>query len=1366
MSLDAAFGFQTPDARALAAIDSTKYPDTNKDMQQNMIRLNQFVDYIASYLQTMQKGIDKNNQDPIAQIQGMASDLLVLLGGGELLYGIDLGDLQYFLPAIGALLGFDTTTPFPINLFNAAEHFLLGYVVPLNSFGVVIEGIIDGWAEALGIDPAWIASINDLLDAFDGLESSVEDFLTSLENLLNIFGTDFPFISEIWHGITTLLGGLSLDSLGSLIDPAFKAVAPWIEELAQAVNQLNAFIESLSGGVTDLQGVLNFTSLFSSINFLPSSGTFDPIAAITSWLNSLIKPTNMLAFLSPDPTGATSAGVTGTIPLENLAMEAIGAVLGGAQSLIDAILEVFGYAPGSGTEDDVAQIFSNIYDLFGNPANFTEDIFNVGTAIQNFITDMLHPTNMLAPMDPVTSLINSLNIPGLDATKIVSGVLNLLQIPGLPGSQITSGTVAAANIAPLDASKVTTGVFPQSMVNITSIAASIITGTLNALQIPGLDATKIVSGIFGTGQIPNLPASQITSGTFLSSLIPGLDATKIISGIFGLGQIPGLPTSQITSGTFLPNIIAGSVGVPTFLAGLIPGLDASKITTGQFPQAMVNITSIAASIITGTLNALQIPGLDATKIVSGIFGQSQIPSLTSGWGGTIAGSLLNSAIAATNVPSLDASKITTGQFAQSMVNITSIAASIVTGVLGSGQIPGLDATKIISGIFGTAQIPGLPASQITSGTFGAGLIPVLDASKIGTGTFADAFVPGLANRVLTTVFQSKAQSAANLVIDPGFDNATVWANEPGVMDTAQKVNGTQSRRVTSNATVQSIALSACGGSGTGPIWAAQPGDVYYLELSVFPKATNVGGGNIGVIASIWDSTGVNSFNYVLNPYFGAPPASGTWTKLSGYLTIPAGYDGMIPYFTLNSDVPNGDQFYVDRAVCFRAVMKGMSPDLQSITDQITNSLLGYVGTTNPYNNSNIPVQSGVASARASMDSLYANFLNLTTQIQNILTNSSSVQNSQQSQVNIDFSSYANGALPNPPWTVVYTTLSGTPTSTIGVNGGNAGWTTLNNDGNRQATIVYNVAPTNTDYQLIKGSMANPPSGTPIGGSTNPALWAMGRVDSPSNPRNYVWAKAYCTGFLTYKCDIGYTAAGVDNNFQTGISLTWSTDITVVIGANGNPRRYQGYSGTTLVFDYTEAGTGSQIGAGFRYWGLRTVCVNGTYGAGDPGSVSSCSISDNAPPTVVGSGARITRVNTATVNFSASSNNVDFPNQFFDTQNEKSGDITAQTAAATLNRFTASIEGWYYTAMCVEPTSNNTGGGCSIGIKKNGTVYQAGQGARQSTPGVMYAGMVYLKANDYITPMYNNLDLGTVTMRGGTDGSRTWWVIVLLNKSLA
>jgi hypothetical protein len=455
MSLDAAFGFQSPDSKALAAIDSTKYPDTNKDMQQNMIRLNQFVDYIASYLQTMQKGIDKNNQDPIAQIQGMASDLLVLLGGGELLYGIDLGDLQYFLPAIGALLGFDTTTPFPINLFNAAEHFLLGYVVPLDSFGVVIEGIIDGWAQAIGIDQSWIDAINNLLDAFDGLETSVEDFLTSLESLLNIFGTDFPFIGNIWHAVTTIFSSLTLDDLGSLIDPAFKAVAPWIDELATAVNQLNAFIESLSGGVTDLQGVLNFTSLFSSINFLPSGG-FHPIPALTTWIQQTLAPTNQLAILTPD---ASSAGVTGLVPMENLAMELIGSAIGSAQEVIDAILSVFGFPPGSGTANDVDQVFTNIYAFLGNP-DLSNASMNVVTEIEKFITSMIQPTQLL--LDP-TSALNALNLFNIVPQNLLGfipyshvgdGNPNLLVNPSFNGVEsIQSNTVwlwdsSAGNTSP------------------------------------------------------------------------------------------------------------------------------------------------------------------------------------------------------------------------------------------------------------------------------------------------------------------------------------------------------------------------------------------------------------------------------------------------------------------------------------------------------------------------------------------------------------------------------------------------------------------------------------------------------------------------------------------------------------------------------------------------------------------------------------------------------------------------------------------------------------------------------------------------------------------------------------------------------
>jgi len=181
-------GYESQTTRQLAQINSTKYPDTNKDFEANITRLNTFVDYIAQYLQVMQKGVDQANQDAIGRVRDLAADLMVLLGGGQLLYGIDLGDLQYFLPALGAIFGFDSSKPLPVSLFEMAERFFLGYVVPLDAFAVVIIDIINGWATALGLDPDFVAALNEVMNELVLLGTNIGDILTALWNLLDIFG--------------------------------------------------------------------------------------------------------------------------------------------------------------------------------------------------------------------------------------------------------------------------------------------------------------------------------------------------------------------------------------------------------------------------------------------------------------------------------------------------------------------------------------------------------------------------------------------------------------------------------------------------------------------------------------------------------------------------------------------------------------------------------------------------------------------------------------------------------------------------------------------------------------------------------------------------------------------------------------------------------------------------------------------------------------------------------------------------------------------------------------------------------------------------------------------------------------------------
>lgn len=285
MTINPFGGYESQSTRGLQQIDSTKYPDTNKDFEANMVRLNQFVDYISQYLQTMQKGVDSANEDVIGKLHDFSADMSELFGGGEAIYGTDLGDLQYFLPALGAIFGFDATTPFPVNLINAVEQLFLGYIVPQDAWATAVDEQVDSWAIAANLDPDFINSLHELLDAFSGLSDDWNDLMTDISDLVNAIFTDpdspdESAFADLWNSITSLLSGLNISELGSIINPTLHSLAPWIEELATTVNQLDQVIQSWSGGVTNLEGILNFSTLFGWINFTPTTGnSFDPLAA-------------------------------------------------------------------------------------------------------------------------------------------------------------------------------------------------------------------------------------------------------------------------------------------------------------------------------------------------------------------------------------------------------------------------------------------------------------------------------------------------------------------------------------------------------------------------------------------------------------------------------------------------------------------------------------------------------------------------------------------------------------------------------------------------------------------------------------------------------------------------------------------------------------------------------------------------------------------------------------------------------------------------------------------------------------------------------------------------------------------------------
>jgi hypothetical protein len=345
----------------------------------------------------------------------------------------------------------------------------------------------------------------------------------------NLFKVNKNPLDQIDTGVEDVIGQKAAD-LGNEITQLLQALINKILGLGLG------FLQTGGGVLGTLDDIAKFFE--NTLAFLgelnPLSPTFNIADAARNFAQTILLPTNLVAGLVEDAT--VGLGLTGFVPIENLAMSEISAILGTAQAVIDAILATVGFVAGVGTATDVTHYFTDFLAMFANPA-LTSGGFNPATAVATFITDMITPTHLLAPLEQLVTgsfTVPPINVPGLDASKIVSGI------------------------------------FPQNMLDITSVPASTVTGILSPTNIPGLDASKIISGVLALALIPLLPASIITSGVFNAAQIPGLDASKIVSGVLGAAQIPALPAGwgKTIDGALIVNATAVETNINNELVNL------------------------------------------------------------------------------------------------------------------------------------------------------------------------------------------------------------------------------------------------------------------------------------------------------------------------------------------------------------------------------------------------------------------------------------------------------------------------------------------------------------------------------------------------------------------------------------------------------------------------------------------------------------------------------------------------------------------------------------------------------------------------------------------------------------------------------
>lgn len=221
---------------------------------------------------------------------------------------------------------------------------------------------------------------------------------------------------------------------------------------------------------------------------------------------------------SPGWLGANDAAYSGLLPgvalIPNLLMNIATTLIG----------LPFGTWPGTGPGgflgevpnilSDMGNFFFNLTGIFGGDVDFNSLIFDPIEAVFNFVSTMILPTDLLASL--IGGFIPGLQIPGLDASKIISGEFPMEMITGLLDM--------FADIPLI-------GPFVEAI-------TGIVDGDLG-------DLSSFFTGFGGAGSLLEQLVSSITGGSGAGGL---LDLSSFFSGFGGAGSLLQQLASAITGG--------------------------------------------------------------------------------------------------------------------------------------------------------------------------------------------------------------------------------------------------------------------------------------------------------------------------------------------------------------------------------------------------------------------------------------------------------------------------------------------------------------------------------------------------------------------------------------------------------------------------------------------------------------------------------------------------------------------------------------------------------------------------------------------------------------------------------------------------
>ena len=890
-------------------------------------------------------------------------------------------------------------------------------------------------------------------------------------------------------------------------------------------------------------------------------------------------------------------------------------------------------------------------------------------------------------------------------------------------------------------------------------------------EIAALDAAKIASGTFGS--------ARIADGAVTTAKIPAnaVTATQINAGAVTNAKVAtnAIATANIQSNAVTTaKIPSNAITTALINTGAVT---ANELAAASVTNAKVATDAIAtANIQANAVNGSKTTGLDAAKITTGAMAQAQVTNLTNDLGARVDYSAYQAFLSggSQNICSNPGFEDTTQYLSSASWGGTYSTVEKRSGAR-SALLTGTAATKYIALLTNkTAEVyfNGAPSRRFylefyvktdsaqtgTTAAVGIGIwsYTAANASVTSTSvTFSFNYIN--ANKdpvtgwarcfgyILLPATATIAKLRPLMYVSSGATSGNFWFDDVLVQDVTEVANTNVAlfNQTTSGTTILPGAVPGLEGSKItgGTVAADRIANLAASKITsgTFPDARIASGLNAAKL-----TTGTLPIARIAD-------AAITTAKIgNNQITGPktAGLDG--------SKITGG------------SIAENLVQNLPQARTDIQNTFnkLAGVLTSGEDNASGTVIDNVVAALLKTYNTLQDHSADL----QALKSEKASAQ-AKGAVFNINFSDYSNGAFSTTaaPGTNTFRVIySGVGTSTLGVQSGVAQWYATNN-ADRNATLIWNT-PTNTDFQVIAGTMTTPPQ-QPASGVTAPRFHAIGRVNSTGN--TYVWARAYSDGFLSFKGEIGRTVSGVETVWATNIPLTWSLDMRFVLGVGTNARQYQVYSGSTLVWTHTESGAanvnyttktststvGSTLGASNRQWGAIAQIRGGSGGPWHSGKVGATSVSDNESPQVNGSVARMDRTSTANVSYTGGSAVTAIPNSFFNVVEYESPDVDADAATSS---FTVKESKAYIITGRVM-TGNVAAWGTLILQVWNGSAWVTSQYGNpiytQDAAAALHGQWIqYLTAGQKVRLAYQRAGITTTTLTGEATGSRTYFSI--------